>query len=158
MLVKNCPLKIFKILKIAEEKKIQADKAYSRMLLKLFAAALVISLANSRLPTTDPLDPNNRMIVYNHTEYGSTKETPIASPATPKAKTGQVRQGFDKVKFAFEIAGGTLTSVCVIASIIYAIKNGARLEDVLAQHLPLVLQLRNIWRPVPRNQADLIDL
>ena len=130
-------------------------KHNSRMLLKLFVAAVVISLATSSLPTSDPLDPDNRMVVYNHTEYGPTKVTPDASPATPKAKTDQV---FDKVKFAFEIVGGTLTSVCVIASIIYAIKNGAKLEDALAQHLPLVLQLRNIWRPVPRNQADLIDL
>ena len=126
------------------------------MLTKLVVAAAMLSLAVTQMPTSDSLDPDRRMKVFNYTENDSAKVKPDTSPATSQAKTDSV--SFDKVKFACEIVGGTVTSICVLGSIIYAVRNGARLEDVLAQHLPIVLQLRDIWRPAPRVQVDLIDL
>ena len=131
------------------------------MLVKLLVAAALVLSASASLPTTDPLDPDRRGILEegaNYTEDATTKVKPQmdSSPADPKAKTDGVF--FDKVKFALELVGGTLTAVCLIASIIYAIRRGESIEAVLARHLPFVLRLWDIWRPRPRVQADLIDL
>ena len=131
------------------------------MLVKLLVAAALVLSASASLPTTDPLDPDRRGILEegaNYTEDATTKVKPQmdSSPAAPKAKIDSV--SFDKVKFALELVGGTLTAVCVVASIIYAIRHGESVEAVLARHLPLVLRLWDIWRPGPRVQADLIDL
>ena len=130
------------------------------MLAKLLVAAALVVSASASLPTTDPLDPDRRMIieVANYTKGATTKVKPLmdSSPADPKAKIDSV--SFDKVKFALELVGGTLTAVGVIASIICAIIHGESVEAVLARHLPFVLRLWDIWRPRPRVQADLIDL
>lgn len=126
------------------------------MLTKLVVVAAMLCFAAPQMPTSDSLDPDRRLVVFNYTKGDPTRVIPDASPTASQVNTDRV--SFDKVKFACEIVGGTLTSICVLASIIYAVRNGARLEDVLAQHLPIVLQLRDIWRPAPRVQADLIDL
>ena len=117
----------------------------------LVLAAVVASGIASCLEA-DPDDPD-RCLVLN-----TTGTDPPNGPSVAPISSGPFLTTVEKVKLGSEIVGGTFSFLLVLWAIYYGLKRGERFENVLAGALPFFAQMREIWRPHPRPQADLIDL
>ena len=119
----------------------------------LLLAGLVASGLALACQVVDPEDPD-RCLIFNSTTVDEPKSSSVAPTASKAVLTHT-----EKVKFAFEVVGGSVSVCAFILAIYFGIRRGDRLEDIVAQVHPFLAQLREIWRCHPATpQTDLIDL